>query len=147
MGGKSVPFGVDEEILPAILHRIANDPSLDFCGIQLFVGTQILDHRVLLAQYEKGLRVAKQAAASMQTPLHTLDFGGGLGIPYFPGETELDLTQLREGLSQLMASIEKEECFAQTKFMVEPGRFLVGEAGVYVARVNDIKISRGKKYL
>jgi diaminopimelate decarboxylase len=147
MGGKSTPFGVDEEQLPPLLRRIANDSTLDFCGIHLFAGTQILDPKVLVAQYEKGLEIFRRAAAQVNVPLRTLDFGGGLGIPYYPGDVELDMRQLREGLCMLMAGIEREDCFAQAKFMVEPGRFLVGEAGLYVTRINDIKISRGKKYL
>jgi diaminopimelate decarboxylase len=70
-----------------------------------------------------------------------------LGIPYLAGESELDLVALQEGLLELMPEIEAEPCFADTKFMIEPGRFLVGESGVYVARVNDIKTSRGTKFL
>jgi diaminopimelate decarboxylase len=147
MGGKSAPFGVDEEQLDPILRRIVKDPTLDFCGIHLFVGTQILDHKLLLAQYQKGLDIAQHAAAVVGTPLRVLDFGGGLGIPYFSGDTQLDLNQLGEGLHRLNAGISEEECFRHTKFMLEPGRFLAGEAGVYVARITDIKISRGKKYL
>jgi len=147
MGGKSAPFGVDEEELEPLLHRIAGDPHLDFRGIHLFVGTQILDYELLLTQYRKGLEIGRRAAAAVGLPLHTLDFGGGLGIPYFPGDTELDLPSLSMGMHELMTEIEKDNCFAQAKFVVEPGRFLVGEAGLYVTRINDIKISRGKKYL
>ena len=76
-----------------------------------------------------------------------LDFGGGLGIPYFANEQELDLAALLAGLTELMRSIANESCFSHTHFVVEPGRFLAGESGVYLARVNDIKISRGKKFL
>jgi len=147
MGGKSAPFGVDEEQLEPLLHRIANDPHLDFRGIHLFVGTQILDYELLLAQYRKGLEIGSRAAAALGLPLRTLDFGGGLGIPYFPGDSELDLPALSIGLHELMTEIEIDDCFAQAKFVVEPGRFLVGEAGLYVTRINDIKTSRGKKYL
>lgn len=147
MGGKSAPFGVDEEELEPLLHRIVGDPHLDFHGIHLFVGTQILDYELLLTQYRKGLEIARFAAAAIGLPLLTLDFGGGLGIPYFPGDAELNLSLLSKGLHELMAEIERDDYFARTKFMVEPGRFLVGEAGVYVTRINDIKISRGKKYL
>lgn len=147
MGGKSAPFGIDEEKLDPLLNRIINNPQLDFRGIHLFVGTQILDHEVLLAQYQKGLDIVRHAASITNRPVGVLDFGGGLGIPYFEDDSELDLNQLAVGLGELIAGIEKDPCFAQTKFMVEPGRFLVGEAGVYVTRINDIKISRGKKYL
>lgn len=147
MGGKSAPFGVDEEQLGNLLRRMIDYPHVEFCGIHLFVGTQILDQSVLLSQYEKGLQIFKTVADQMSSHSKTLDFGGGLGVPYFPEETALDLTQLRRGLQELMASIENDDCFIQTKFMIEPGRFLVAEAGIYVARINDIKISRGKKYL
>jgi len=147
MGGKSAPFGVDEENLEPMLRRVVSDPHLDFCGIHLFSGTQILDYNLLLTQYRKGLEIARWAAARVSVPLRTLDFGGGLGIPYFPDDQELDLPRLMQGLDGLLASIEKENVFAQTNFIVEPGRFLVGEAGVYVTRINDIKKSRGKKYL
>jgi diaminopimelate decarboxylase len=146
MGGKSTPFGVDEEQMDPLILRIAEDQHLEFCGIHLFVGTQILDFRLLLDQYRKALEIGRRAAALLAAPLPTLDFGGGLGIPYFPGDSELDLHRFGAGLKELIESI-RESCFESTKFMVEPGRFLVGEAGVYVTRITDIKSSRGKKYL
>jgi diaminopimelate decarboxylase len=147
MGGKSAPFGIDEEQLEPLLRRIMSDSNLNFSGIHLFVGTQILDHEVLLVQYRKGLEIARKAMAWTGKPLLTMDFGGGLGIPYFAGDQELDLAQLKRGLEGLLAGIENEGAFGQTEFIVEPGRFLAGEAGVYVARISDIKTSRGKKYL
>jgi diaminopimelate decarboxylase len=147
MGGKPSPFGVDEESLEPLLRRFVDDPQLVFQGIHLFVGTQILDHHVLMAQYRKGLDIARRAAVTLDMPIRTLDFGGGLGIPYFSGESELDLDELQASLRVLMAEIKHEACFANTNFIVEPGRFLVGEAGIYVARINDIKKSRGKTYL
>jgi diaminopimelate decarboxylase len=147
MGGKSAPFGVDEEQISPLLRCVANDSNIDFCGIHLFAGTQILDPDLLVAQYQKGLEIFKRAAEQVNIPLRTLDFGGGLGIPYFPGDVPLDMRRLRDGLRTMMATIEGDDCFAQTNFMVEPGRFLVGESGLYVTRINDIKVSRGKKYL
>lgn len=147
MGGKSAPFGVDEEILPSILRLLRQYPELDLTGVHLFAGTQILDHRILLAQYRKGIEIATAVSQAAGKPLRTLDFGGGLGIPYFPGDAELNLQELTTGLTQLLASIEEDVCFANARFVVEPGRYLVGDSGLYVTRVNDIKVSRGKKYL
>jgi len=147
MGGKSAPFGVDEENLLPILDLIRQSPQLRFRGVHLFAGTQILDHQVLLAQYRRGIQIARNAYVATGLPLHTVDFGGGLGIPYFPGDAELNLQGLRDGLRDLMRSIEGAECFGSTRFVLEPGRFLVGDSGIYVTRVNDIKISRGKKYV
>ncbi|MCI0417941.1 MAG: type III PLP-dependent enzyme [Acidobacteria bacterium] len=147
MGGKPVPFGVDEEVLGSFLDLIQSDPALDFTGIHLFAGTQILDAQILLAQYCHGIRLAREVASSLQRPLKTVDFGGGLGIPYFPNERELDMARLREGFEDLMKETRTDRWLSGTQFTVEPGRYLVGEAGIYVARVNDIKISRGKKFL
>jgi len=147
MGGKPAPFGIDEENLEGVLERIANDPQLRFRGIHLFVGTQILDDQVLLVQYKKALEIARRAAAHMGGALHTVDFGGGLGIPYFDGDSELNLSRFGESLGTVFAEIEGQDIFRQTNFMVEPGRFLVGESGVYVARITEVKKSRGKKYL
>lgn len=147
MGGRSTPFGIDEEALDLVLDRVLSDPAIEFRGIHLFTGTQILDYSVLLTQYRKGLEIAHRVANRLQGPLHTVDFGGGLGIPYFPGEQELDMEGLRDGLVKLLTEFTDEAFLAETQFIVEPGRYLVAEAGVYVARVNDIKVSRGKKYL
>ena len=147
MGGKSAAFGVDEERLEPLLRRIDNDVALDLRGIHLFVGTQILDHNLLLAQYRKAVRIAMSAAGWISRPVMTLDFGGGWGIPYFSADSELDLARLSHGLHELVTEIENQSCFKETTFVVEPGRFLVGESGVYIARINDIKTSRGKKYL
>lgn len=147
MGGRPAPFGVDEENLDGILDHILSDAHLDFRGIHLFAGTQILNHTVLVTQYRKGIEIARRAARRLGNSPRTLDFGGGLGIPYFSHEQELDMQQLRAGLEELMAEVRGDALFAGTQLVVEPGRYLVGEGGVYVTRVNDIKVSRGKKFL
>jgi len=147
MGGKPAPFGVDEEQLDDALDYLLQEPGIEFQGIHLFAGTQILDDSLLVDQYLKGLEIGRRVAARLKKPLHTVDFGGGLGIPYFAKENELDMSRLRERLADIFGKIRAEPCFTGTQFIVEPGRYLVGEAGVYVARINDIKISRGKKFL
>lgn len=147
MGGKPAPFGVDEECLDIVLNRILSEPSIEFRGIHLYIGTQILDHTILLNQYHHGMELAKQIGTKRKRPLQTINFGGGFGIPYFHHEQELDMEEFGKGLKALMVEIKDEPLFSGTQFMVEPGRFLVGEAGVYVMRINDIKISRGKKFL
>lgn len=147
MGGKPAPFGIDEETLDTVIDHILSNPSIEFRGIHLFTGTQILDHTILMGQYRKGIEIARRVVRKLQRPLHTLDFGGGLGVPYFANEQELDIEKLRQGLAQLMAEIKNDPLFEGTRFVVEPGRYLVAEAGIYVTSINDIKISRGKKFL
>ncbi|WP_447968773.1 type III PLP-dependent enzyme [Nitrospira sp. M1] len=147
MGGQSTPFGIDEEELESIVDRICSHPALTFRGLHLFSGTQILDYAVLVSQYRKGVDIARRIVKKTGRPLHTLDFGGGWGIPYFGKEEELDTQQLTAGLDELFSEIRDDPDFTGTQFMVEPGRYLVGEAGVYVSQIIDIKVSRGKKFL
>jgi diaminopimelate decarboxylase len=147
MGGKAAPFGIDEEVLDGALDRVLSDSFLDFRGLHLFSGTQILDHAVLIRQYRKGIELGLKAAQKLGHPTHTLDFGGGLGIPYFPNEKALNMDALRDGLVELMTEVRQEPLFSGTQFIIEPGRYLVGEAGIYVTRITDKKVSRGKTYL
>ncbi len=147
MGGRPTPFGVDEEQLEEVLDALLAESVLDFRGIHVFAGTQILEANVLVNQYRHGIAIARRASKRIGRPLRTVDFGGGLGIPYFTHEKELDLEALRSGLATLFSELESDPDFSRTQFIVEPGRFLAGEAGIYLARVNDIKISRGKKFL
>src|SRR5208337_1247953 len=147
MGGKPAPFGIDEESLDAALDFALSQPSIEFRGIHLFAGTQILDSEVLMAQYRKGLEIAKRVAERLGGPLHSLDFGGGLGVPYFPNEHPLDMTMLRAGLADLEREIAADPRVASTRLVIEPGRYLIAEAGVYLTRVVDIKVSRGKKFV
>jgi len=147
MGGRPAPFGVDEENLHSVVKMLASEAWFDFRGIHLFAGTQVLDWTVLITQYRKAIQIARSVVAQIGRPLETIDFGGGLGIPYFPGEHELDLRRLGEEVAKLMSEVSGDSDFRGTRFVIEPGRFLVGEAGIYLARITDIKVSRGKKFL
>jgi diaminopimelate decarboxylase len=147
MGGKPAPFGIDEEKLDDIISRLVSDPWLEFRGVHLFAGTQILDHEILIRQYRKGIEIGLSVARRLARPLQTVDFGGGLGIPYFAGEQVLNMEALGLEVDRLMRDVRNEPLFLGTRFVLEPGRYLVGEAGIYVAQVIDIKISRGKKFL
>lgn len=147
MGGRPAPFGVDEEVLDSVLDRLLEMPALDLRGIHIFAGTQILDLEILAAQYNKGLQLGIHVADRLNRPLRTIDFGGGLGIPYFEHEHALNLAGLGDLLRDFMGRVRANKCFAETRFILEPGRYLAGEGGIYLARVTDIKISRGKKFL
>ena len=147
MGGKPTPFGVDEESLDPVIDGILADPAIELRGLHVYAGTQILDPVVLARQYRRALDIARRLAERVGHPLQTLDFGGGLGIPYFPGEVELDMAKLREELRAVMAEVEGDGRLAGTTLLVEPGRYLVGEAGIYVTSVLDLKVSRGKTFL
>lgn len=145
MGGKSAPFGVDEEEMGSVVDALQQSPRVRVSGVHIFAGTQILDAAVLGAQYRKCIELARALAKILKGRLTTVDFGGGLGIPYLEGDRDLDLEAYAREVRDLLAALE-DETFASTRFLVEPGRYLTGEAGIYVSRVIDVKSSRGKSY-
>jgi diaminopimelate decarboxylase len=147
MGGKPIQFGMDEEIVDEALDLLLAMPSIEFQGIHLFIGTQILDASILLHQYRIAAGIARRIADRTGGPIHTVDLGGGLGIPYFPNDRDLDIAELRTGLSAMMIEIRADARFNNTRFIIEPGRYLVGDSGLYVTRVIDMKVSRGKKFV
>jgi len=147
MGGKATPFGIDEERLPDALNFALSFPAIALTGIHLFSGTQLLDVDILLAQYRKGLQVARQVSERLNRPLRRVDFGGGLGIPYFANEHPLDMARLKVALADLQREIDSDPVFEGTRFIIEPGRYLTAEAGVYLTRVLDRKVSRGKHFV
>ena len=145
MGGKPAPFGVDEEMMADVVRALQESPRVRVGGVHIFAGTQILDAAVLGAQYRKCIDLARSVAKMLKGPIETVDFGGGLGIPYFEGDQELDLEAYAKEVRDLLSGLG-DEIFASTRFLVEPGRYLAGDAGVYVARVLDVKSSRGKTF-
>jgi diaminopimelate decarboxylase len=147
MGGKPTQFGIDEEEIGTAVDAALALSAVSLQGIHIFAGTQILDAEIFGAQYRKGLEIARMVAKQIGRPLATLDFGGGLGIPYFGNDRELDLNAVAQLVTQLTEEAGVDPFLAGTRFVVEPGRYLVGEAGVYVAQVLDVKISRGKKFV
>jgi diaminopimelate decarboxylase len=147
MGGRPTPFGIDEDQLETVVDELAGERWLEIVGLHLFVGTQILDAELLLVQYRAAIDIGRRLVKKLGKPLQTIDFGGGLGVPYFAHERELDLERLRCGLADLMADVRANPALRAARLIVEPGRFLVAPAGIYVARVVDVKVSRGKKFV
>jgi diaminopimelate decarboxylase len=144
MGGGPKQFGVDAEQVPTLLATIGR-AGLAFEGFHLFAGSQNLRaHAICEAQqlsYALAVRLAQHAPA----PVRSLNLGGGFGIPYFPGEERLNLQPIGDNLAQLASRAQAD--FPQASLVIELGRYLVGEAGVYVTRILDRKISRGQVYL
>lgn len=147
MGGKPAPFGIDEEQLDRVLDQILALPRLDITGVHLFTGTQILDHEILIEQYRKAAELARRVAGRIGAPIRTIDFGGGLGIPYFAHEQPIDLGAFASELQSFVSELKGDSLLGQARLIVEPGRFLIGEAGVYVTRVGEVKQSRGRTFL
>lgn len=147
MGGGPKQFGVDAEAVPALLHQIGQmgQSGLAFEGFHLFAGSQNLRAESICEAQQKSYELALRLAQDAPAPVRFLNLGGGFGIPYFPGEKRLDLAPIGANLAQLQTRAKNE--LPQTHIVIELGRYFVGEAGIYVARVIDRKVSRGLTYL
>ena len=144
MGGGPKQFGVDAERVPAMLKRMAELP-LQFHGFHIFSGAQNLKAEAIAEAQQKTIDLAIRLAEHAPGPVRLLNIGGGLGIPYFPGDEHLDLRVIGANLEQILAGLYRS--MPRTQVAMELGRFLVGEAGIYVCRVIDRKISRGHVFL
>ena len=144
MGGGPKPFGVDVEQMPALLGEIGR-AGLAFEGFHLFAGSQNLRSDAICEAQQKSYELAVRLAQHAPAPVRSLNLGGGFGIPYFPGEQRLDLAPIGDNLAQLAQRAQAE--LPGAALVIELGRYLVGEAGVYVARILDRKVSRGQVYL
>jgi diaminopimelate decarboxylase len=144
MGGGSKQFGIDEELLPEVLQRI-KALNLDFKGFHIYSGSQNLKAESIIDAQQKSIALAIQLSPHCPSPIKKLNIGGGYGIPYFPGDTPLDTQQVGEALAHTMQAFK--EVNPQAEVVIELGRYLVGEAGIYVTEVIDKKVSRGQIFL
>lgn len=144
MGGGPKQFGVDADLVPALLGQIDRQ-GLAFEGFHLFAGSQNLRAEAICEAQRKGYELALRLAADAPAPVRFLNLGGGFGIPYFPGERRLQLAPIGANLAALQDRMARE--LPQASIVIELGRYLVGEAGVYVARIVDRKLSRGQVFL
>ncbi|MEX1169628.1 MAG: alanine racemase [Chloroflexota bacterium] len=136
-------FGMDSGDLVDAARMASRSRHLDLVGLHAFGASNILDASALLGHVEATVRTARRLALSVGAPLRLIDAGGGLGIPYEPHEESLDLRRLGAGLWDLTARWEDDPILAGVRLLLEPGRFLVGPAGAYVARVVDRKTVAG----
>ncbi|MGK2911942.1 MAG: pyridoxal-dependent decarboxylase, exosortase A system-associated [Sphingobium sp.] len=144
MGGGAKPFGIDADRAPALVRRVI-DAGADWRGWHIFAGSQALDPLALIETQAATVALAARLseAVGMSPPL--VNLGGGFGIPYFPGDKRLDIRPIGAALTTLLES--RPAILAATKFALELGRWLVGEAGVYLTRVIDVKDSQGERFV
>lgn len=144
MSGGPRPFGIDGERVPDVLAAVGR-AGLAFEGFHIFCGSQNLDARSICETQRLSLHLAVRLAAFAPAPVRVLNLGGGFGIPHFAGDRPLDLRAVGENLHALCA--EATSRLPDARLVLELGRYLVGEAGVFVARVVDRKQSRGEVFL
>lgn len=144
MGGGAKQFGVDAERVPELARKLIGEGA-KWRGLHIFTGSQTLSADAIIEAQGNVLELAAELADAIGHGLPKLNMGGGLGIPYFPGDTPVDLPRVGAALSERVANLPP--VLADTELCIELGRYLVGEAGVYLTRVIDRKVSHGVTYL
>jgi len=145
MGGGAQQFGIDSELVPGLVKDLAS-ANLDVLGFHIFAGSQNIRAELLCEAQRNTVALAIRLAEAAPMPIRYLNLGGGFGIPYFPNDAPLDIHAVGANLTELYDTAISAN-FPDAKVVVELGRYIVGECGVYVTRVVDRKVSRGKTYL
>ena len=138
MGGRASPFGIEAQHVAGLVKRLIIGGA-EWRGLHIFAGSQSLDTQAVIeTQAATAALAARIAQEAHRAPL--VNLGGGFGIPYFPGDVALDVEAIGAALAGELGKLD-------TQYAIELGRWLVGEAGVYLARVVDRKVSQGETFL
>jgi len=144
MSGGASPFGIDSEQVPEALAAI-RAAGLAFEGFHLFAGSQCLRADAIVEAQQASYELVLGWRDLFPAPVRMLNLGSGFGIPYTIADAPLDFAPIAANLASLAARARED--FPEARLAIEPGRYLVGEAGVYVVRVIDRKVSRGQTFL
>ena len=144
MGGGAKPFGVDADQVPELARHVIGQGA-EWRGLHIFTGSQALSEEAIIESQRNILKLAGELSDEIGVTLPKLNLGGGFGIPYFPNDTALDLAPIGSALGDMLKELPAG--LADTQLCLELGRYLVGEAGVYLTRIIDRKVSHGTTYL
>lgn len=144
MGGGAKQFGVDAERVPDLVRRIIA-AGAHWRGFHIYAGSQALNADAIIDMQRQTLALVAELTHAIGAPPPCVNLGGGFGIPYFPGDEPLDIQAVGAALGDAFDALP--EWLVSTDFCIELGRYLVGEAGVYLTRIVDRKISHGEIFL
>ena len=144
MGGGAKPFGVDAAEVPALVRRLIA-AGADWRGFHIFAGSQALDAAAIAETQAQTVALAARLAEAAGAPPPLVNLGGGMGVPYFPGDTAVDVAAVGAALAETLDA--RGAALADSRFAMELGRWLVAEAGVYLTRIVDRKASHGETFL
>ena len=144
MCGAASPFGIDHDRAAEIVRGLV-EAGADWRGLHIYPGSQCLDWAAIVEAQGASVALAGQIADEAGHEPPEVNLGGGFGIPYFAGEAPLDLYSMGQALGDMLGECPGPLC--ASRFTLELGRWLVGEAGVYLTRVTERKESRGETFL
>ena len=144
MSGGPKQFGIDAEAVPELLREIKKMP-VEFYGFHIFSGSQNLRVDAICESQRKSVALAIQLSAMAPSPPRSINIGGGFGVPYFPGDRPLDLIEIHNNLADLLMQMDND--LPGSELVLELGRYIIAEAGVYICEIIDRKVSRGQVFL
>lgn len=144
MGGAASPFGVDSEGVPELLRWLLSE-AVQWQGYHVYAGSQSLDPSAISAMQSATVELVAQLSDEMGVTPALVNLGGGFGIPYHSGQERLDVAAIGSALGEVLE--RRADVLRGSRFAVELGRWLVGECGVYLSRISDVKRSRGRTFL
>lgn len=144
MGGGAKPFGVDAAEVPALARRLIASGA-DWQGFHIFAGSQALDAAAIADTQAQTVALAARLANEVGAVPPLVNLGGGMGVPYFPGDKAVDVAAVGAALTETLEN--RDAALAGSRFAMELGRWLVAEAGVYLTRIVDRKTSHGETFL
>jgi diaminopimelate decarboxylase len=145
MAGKASQFGIDEEDLDEAFAALQTLPNLRIRGLHIYSGAQCLDANALAEQFDICGALFRQCATRYALTPQVLVFGAGFGIPYYPGQMAFDLDYLAARVQPALDALLQDDRLRHAVCVLETGRYLVGEAGIFVTRVIRVKVSRGTR--
>lgn len=144
MGGGAKPFGVDAERAAALARRVI-EAGGEWRGWHIFAGSQALGAQALIETQAATVDLAARLSEAVGAAPPLVNLGGGFGIPYFPGDERLDIRPIGDALGGMLD--RRADILQDSAFAMELGRWLVGEAGVYLTRIVDVKKSQGETFV
>jgi diaminopimelate decarboxylase len=144
MGGGAKPFGVDADRVPALVRHLI-ESGADWRGFHIFAGSQALDPNAIAETQAATIALAARLSDAVCAPPPLVNLGGGFGVPYFAQDSALDLSRIGTALNHQLS--HRPAILADSRFAIELGRYLVAEAGVYLCRIVDRKVSCGEIFL
>ncbi len=137
-GSKENKFGLDYRAIQDIFAKILSFPDLNLCGLHMHIGSQITQSRPFIRAIRKAKSLMR-SLGSLASRLKYLNIGGGLGIVYDKEEP-----QTAEEFAAKVLPLLKD---LNLKIILEPGRFIVGSAGILVAKVLYVKDTPQKRFI
>lgn len=144
MGGKPRQFGIDEKDVLAAGPIVKALRHADVAGVHVYMGTRILEAGSVAANTAYVLELADRVSAATGIRLDAVDIGGGLGVAYFEGESDLAAADVAEQINPLIEQFVAAH--PGVRMILESGRYLTARAGTYLMRVRYTKQSMGEDF-